>query len=370
MTHSIWNPSTVQEAIDMANLLTAGRGQDLIVLHANFGHHFDGDMGRLMSQANMIQGQPTLTADAMAGICRRSGLCRYIQITEWTDRLCTVVAARTDEPADITHEFTFSWEMATAQGLTNKRPWQKMPKQMLRARAMTMALRSVFPDAVSGVYSADEIADNKQMSEDEHEAIAARALGEELPSRRPQPRSAAPRQQQRSAAPQQQPPQQQQQIEPNRLYDFSTEEGWQKALKGWGLELSDAMDLVAHMVESPTALTPSQKEELFYSRLAARSMRDASIPTNWFTGTMDQVKTYHQNLYDQFSILKYMLPKWFGPRMACGAWMETLKLAQAIQMKERQEKAVEVLKTMHPLDWTAYDFVQSLLDEDMELGSH
>jgi len=127
---------------------------------------------------------------------------------------------------------------------------------------------------------------------------------------------------------------------------------------------------VAHMVESPTALTPSQKEELFYSRLAARSMRDASIPTNWFTGTMDQVKTYHQNLYDQFSILKYMLPKWFGPRMACGAWMETLKLAQAIQMKERQEKAVEVLKTMHPLDWTAYDFVQSLLDEDMELGSH
>jgi len=370
MKQTIWNPANVQEAINMASLLANNdqrKTHELIILHAAFGHHFDGELGMLSEQGSVIQGKPTLGADPMAGIVRRSGLCRYIQVTSWDATHCTLKTARTDEPEEVVHEFTFTIDMANQMGLTQRgHTWKKMPMQMLRSRVVTMALRAVFPDAVSGIYGADEIAENSSLSDQERERVVAQAIGEAPPTQPPQ-RSAAPRQQQRSAAPQQ-PPQQQQQIEPNRLYDFSTEEGWQKALKGWDLSLDDAVDLVAHMVDSPTTLTPSQKEELFYSRLAARSMRDASIPVNWFTGTMDEVRAYHQNLYDQFGILKYMLPKWFGPRMACGAWMETLKLSQAIQMKERQDKAVEVLKTMHPLDWTAYDFVQSLLDEDMLHG--
>ena len=359
----------------MASLLANNdqrKTHELIILHAAFGHHFDGELGMLSEQGSVIQGKPTLGADPMAGIVRRSGLCRYIQVTSWDATHCTLKTARTDEPEEVVHEFTFTIDMANQMGLTQRgHTWKKMPMQMLRSRVVTMALRAVFPDAVSGIYGADEIAENSNLSDQERERVVAQAIGEAPPSAAPQPqRSAAPRQQQRSAAPrqQQQPSQQQQQIEPNRLYDFSTEDGWQKALKGWGLELDDAMELVAHMVESPTSLRPEQKEELFYSRLAARSMRDASIPNDWFTGTMDQVKTYHQNLYDQFSILKYMLPKWFGPRMSHGAWMETLRLAQSIKLKERREKAIEVLKQMSPVDWSAYDYVQSLLDEDMLHG--
>jgi hypothetical protein len=360
MKQTIWNPANVQEAINMASLLANNdqrKTHELIILHAAFGHHFDGELGMLSEQGSVIQGKPTLGADPMAGIVRRSGLCRYIQVTSWDATHCTLKTARTDEPEEVVHEFTFTIEMANQMGLTQRgHTWKKMPMQMLRSRVVTMALRAVFPDAVSGIYGADEIAENSNLSDQERERVVAQAIGEAPPTQPP-------------AAPQQ-PPQQQQQIEPNRLYDFSTEEGWQKALKGWGLSLDDAVDLVAHMVDSPTTLTPSQKEELFYSRLACTSMRNASIPTDWFTGTMDEVRTYHQNLSKQFKILTYMLPRFFGPRMACGAWMETLKLAQAIQMRERQDKAVQVLKDMYPLDWTAYDFVQSLLDEDMELGSH
>ena len=42
-----------------------------------------------------------------------------------------------------------------------------MPLQMLRSRVLTMGLRAVYPDAVSGIYSADEIADSTDMSDDE-----------------------------------------------------------------------------------------------------------------------------------------------------------------------------------------------------------
>jgi hypothetical protein len=78
--------------------------------------------------------------------------------------------------------------MAVKQGLTNNRNWKQMPRQMLRARVLTMGLRAVYPDAISGIYSPDELADNMSMSDDERYAISAQSLGEEVvhsPSRGP-----------------------------------------------------------------------------------------------------------------------------------------------------------------------------------------
>jgi len=68
--------------------------------------------------------------------------------------------------------------------------------QMLRARALTMALRAVYPDAVSGMYSPDELADNMNMSDSERAKISAESLGEELrePTVQPRPVSAPPAQ--------------------------------------------------------------------------------------------------------------------------------------------------------------------------------
>jgi hypothetical protein len=51
-----------------------------------------------------------------------------------------------------------------------------------------MGLRAVYPDAISGIYSPDELADNMSMSDDERYAISAQSLGEEVvhsPSRAP-----------------------------------------------------------------------------------------------------------------------------------------------------------------------------------------
>jgi hypothetical protein len=86
--------------------------------------------------------------------------------------------ARNDE--DFSHDFTYDWSMAENQGLTRKGNWRSMPKQMLRSRCLTMGLRAVFPEAVSGIYSADEIADNTNMSDKERLEISAQALGEEV----------------------------------------------------------------------------------------------------------------------------------------------------------------------------------------------
>ena len=192
---SIYTPKTLDQAKEIATLISDAP-RDCVRLHAAFGAHFGGDMALAQNNAYMLKGKPSLNADAMAGIVRRSGVCRFMVITSWDNDHCTYQCARHDEPESIVHTFTYTLQMAQAQGLTRNRNWQQMPMQMLRARALTLMLRAVYPDAVSGIYSPDELADNmSDISDDERAQISADSLGEQI--------SAAPRPQR---APQSQPP--------------------------------------------------------------------------------------------------------------------------------------------------------------------
>ena len=192
---TIYTPRNLSEAKEIASLIS-NKPQDCLRLHAAFGSHFGGDMAVTQANCYMLSGKPSLNADAMAGVVRRSGLCRFMLISSWDTDHCTYQCARHDEPESIIHTFTYTIEMAKAQGLTRNRNWSQMPMQMLRARALTMALRAVYPDAVSGMYSPDELADNMNMSDSERAKISAESLGEELrePTAQPRPVSAPPAQ--------------------------------------------------------------------------------------------------------------------------------------------------------------------------------
>lgn len=190
---NIYTPSSLEEAQRLAELFATKNKSplDLLRLHATFGHHFGSNMAITAQQGYVIRDTPALGADAMAGIVRNSGICKYIRIESWDNEHCTIELARHDEPKSMNHTFTFSMDMAKRQGIARGRMWEGMPMQMLRARCMTLALRAVFPDVVSGIYSADEIADSTDLSESERAEIQAESLGEEIkinkPSRAPQP---------------------------------------------------------------------------------------------------------------------------------------------------------------------------------------
>jgi len=199
-------PDLINNVQSLAMLLSNGdqrKAHDYVLLYSAFGHHFGYDMGRTITQGYVLKGKPTLNADAMAGICRRSGLCRFIRVLEWNHQTCTIEMARNDEPVEISHIYTFNMQMAQQQGLTRQQNWARMPMQMLRARALTMGLRATFPDCVSGIYSVDEIADNTSMNDQERSMIIAQSMGEDInlssrpqtqrppqPSRQPQPQRA------------------------------------------------------------------------------------------------------------------------------------------------------------------------------------
>ena len=375
---SIWIPKNPGEAIEMARLLNPNNPHELILLHAAFGHHFGGDMGLTMTQGYVLKGKPTLNADAMAGICRRSGLCRYIKIVVWDETRCVLETARTDEPQDVTHSFEFNMGMANAQGLTRNRNWSQMPRQMLRARALTLGLRASFPDAVAGIYSADEIADNTDMSDHERDVITAQALGTDMPSRAPRaqhysqpPQSQPPqpqseRPQPQPERPQPQPPQQHRKVErpANRLHDFSSLDGMQKAVEAWGVDPIEASNATEERCpKPPSQLETHEREFFFYSAIASDHVRtNSAVVEGWWRAPLSQLKPHHESVAKQFPIVKFMLPKSFGPKMCYGAFMETLRVTNEAP-DDLREKLLAILDQMEPTDWSAYDYAVNLVEE-------
>lgn len=63
----------------------------------------------------------------------------------------------------VENHFSYTWTDATNAGYTTKDNWQRLPKNMMRARCLIEGIRFVAPDVLAGIfYEATEIADNTQ----------------------------------------------------------------------------------------------------------------------------------------------------------------------------------------------------------------
>jgi len=109
---------------------------------------------------HVIEGKPTISADMMLALVRRSGECQWWRTVESTAERCTMSTLRRGE----TEPTTVTWTMADAQraGLGGRGPWRAYPSAMLRARAKADLARLVYPDVVLGVYAREELAEERE----------------------------------------------------------------------------------------------------------------------------------------------------------------------------------------------------------------
>ena len=357
---NIYTPTTIDEAIRLAELLNPNDPREVIACHAAFGHHFAGDIGACWMQAYCLKGKPTLSADAMAGIVRRSGKLRYLRYDVLTEHECTITAARTDEPSDLQHQFTFTWDMAQRQGLTRNRNWSQMPKQMLRARALTMILRSVFPDAVSGIYSADEIADCQPMPDDERAAISAQALGEELRTSAPPAPQAAPTPAPQ-AAPAPTPP-----AQSRSLHSFATEEDFWAVVDDHELPRDEVEQCIKNRKADISAMLPEMRERFWYSVVVTKATRTAWSNPNVNNMTDEERQTYFLKWCEEFPILSHIDPKIWHRKLGFPAFTECLLLTEGLGERHRRQM-VKTLSEMEPDNWVAYDYFCGMDEADLEL---
>lgn len=105
----------------------------------------------------VVKGRPTLSADLMAALVKRSGACKYWQLVEMSRTVCTLETQRVGDPSPT--RYSYSIEDAQAAGLLSSQTWKAHPAAMLKARCTTALARAVYPDLVMGLYDPDELDD-------------------------------------------------------------------------------------------------------------------------------------------------------------------------------------------------------------------
>lgn len=103
---------------------------------------------------HMIEGKPTLSADLIVGLVRRSALCKSFRVVESTSERCVVETLRAGDTQP--QRETWTLEDAQRAGLGGAN-WKKYPKAMLVARAKAALARRVYEDLVGGCYLPDEL---------------------------------------------------------------------------------------------------------------------------------------------------------------------------------------------------------------------
>lgn len=107
------------------------------------------------AKISVIQGKPTVGAELMKAMVHRKLPNAKFDIVKSDKTECVIEAAR---PGGKLTQISFTLEDATAMKLVAKDNWVKMPKVMLRWRAISETCRAVFPDCLSGIsYTPEEL---------------------------------------------------------------------------------------------------------------------------------------------------------------------------------------------------------------------
>jgi len=108
----------------------------------------------ICAEYDVIQNRPALKSQACLARFQQAG--GTIQWITRTDKECTIEGKH---PAGGTLKVTWTWERATAAGLTGKSNWKQYPTAMLSSRCVAELVRAIYPACLNGVYLAEEVQD-------------------------------------------------------------------------------------------------------------------------------------------------------------------------------------------------------------------
>lgn len=96
---------------------------------------------------HIIQGKPTISAELMLSLIFRNCPGAVVNYVQTTSDSCVIEAKR---PNGSAARFSFTMDDARRADLLGKGNWKSYPGAMLRARAIAIMARALFPDAIMG----------------------------------------------------------------------------------------------------------------------------------------------------------------------------------------------------------------------------
>jgi hypothetical protein len=178
-----FEPTTIDQAQSLAKTLAQSSllPADLrnkpadVLVQIITGHELGLGPMQSIRSIHIIQGKPTMSADLMVALVKRSPECIRFRLVESSPTIATYETERRGEgPTRI----SFTMEEAKTAGLVKDGSgWKRYPAAMLRARAASALCRAVYPDILLGIYEeseADEIRANDRAASVEQAAAAYR----------------------------------------------------------------------------------------------------------------------------------------------------------------------------------------------------
>lgn len=110
-----------------------------------------------MASIVVIQGKPALSAELMLALIYKNlpgATVDFVTPSEKSHLEAEVIMQR---PHGKPQKFKFTIEDAKRAGLLSNPSWSKYPSAMLRARVVSAGARAVFPDAIMGCYTPEEL---------------------------------------------------------------------------------------------------------------------------------------------------------------------------------------------------------------------
>jgi hypothetical protein len=132
------------------------------------GHELGLGPMQSLAQVHLINGRPSLAAEAMRGLAMAHG---HTIIPDANEDAATVRCRRRDWPPDQWAKFVFTMGDAERAGLAGHGVWKQYPRAMLTARATAEACRAIFPDVLAGLsYTPEEAGGVIDIPADEDDA--------------------------------------------------------------------------------------------------------------------------------------------------------------------------------------------------------
>jgi len=99
------------------------------------------------SHIHIVQGKPTISSELMLSLIYKNCPGAIINYLKNDSKICEIEASR---PGHKAAKFSYTIEEAKQAGLLNKDSWRNYPAAMLRARAISIVGRAIFPDLIMG----------------------------------------------------------------------------------------------------------------------------------------------------------------------------------------------------------------------------
>ncbi len=143
------------ERLHDVGVIPDGMSMSQAVMACMAGARFGMDPITAMNSFYIVNNRATMAASAMQAICLDHPDCLYFTVVESTMEVATYETHRRGAPDPV--RISYSKADATKAGLWGKGTWAKHPAQMLVARCSSRLARAVYPDALHGMYTREEM---------------------------------------------------------------------------------------------------------------------------------------------------------------------------------------------------------------------